>query len=427
MAAVTVALVGFFAFLILRVTAPQMTPLFTDLSLEDSAAIVKDLERQAIPYELKNDGAIILVPQGPGAAPAHEARRRRPAQGRRRRLRDLRQVGRARRHQLRPEHQSPARARRRARPHHPRASTGCRRRACTWCCPSGRCSRATRPSPRPRSCSRCAARSSRSRCARSATSSPPRSTGSSPSGSRSSTRAGRLLADGARRRQRRSASSADERQAAFERRLREQVESDRHLGGRPGPRPRAAHRRFRLQPRHPDLGQIRSGRPRACARARPARRSSANGDGQRGPGHGRQRAARRASASRRAPAPQPREQSTQDRGNRQLRDFPHHQDRSDRGRPRQPHLGRGAGRRHLRQERQGRSRLSAARQGGDRPHRRAGALGDRLRPEARRPGRGRQPALRRRAGQRRSPEPTGLAVVPAVHQGRHHALASSCW
>ena len=56
MAAVTVAMVGFFAFLILRVTAPQMTALFTDLSLEDSASIVKDLERQAIPYELKNDG-----------------------------------------------------------------------------------------------------------------------------------------------------------------------------------------------------------------------------------------------------------------------------------------------------------------------------------------------------------------------------------
>ena len=34
MAAVTLALVGFFAFLILRVTAPQMTPLFTDLSYE---------------------------------------------------------------------------------------------------------------------------------------------------------------------------------------------------------------------------------------------------------------------------------------------------------------------------------------------------------------------------------------------------------
>jgi flagellar M-ring protein FliF len=63
MAAVTVALVAFFAFLILRVTAPQMTPLFTDLTLEDSASIVKDLDRQAVPYELKNDGAIILVPK----------------------------------------------------------------------------------------------------------------------------------------------------------------------------------------------------------------------------------------------------------------------------------------------------------------------------------------------------------------------------
>jgi len=63
MAAVTVALVGFFAFLMLRVTAPQMTPLFTDLSVQDSATIVKDLERQGIPYEIKNDGAIVLVPK----------------------------------------------------------------------------------------------------------------------------------------------------------------------------------------------------------------------------------------------------------------------------------------------------------------------------------------------------------------------------
>jgi len=63
MAAVTAAMVGLFAFIILRVTAPQMTPVFTDLTPEDSAAIVKDLERQAIPYELKNDGAIVLVPR----------------------------------------------------------------------------------------------------------------------------------------------------------------------------------------------------------------------------------------------------------------------------------------------------------------------------------------------------------------------------
>jgi flagellar M-ring protein FliF len=63
MGAVTIALVGFFAFLILRVSAPQLTPLFTDLSLEDSTAIVKELERQGIPYELRNDGAIVMAPK----------------------------------------------------------------------------------------------------------------------------------------------------------------------------------------------------------------------------------------------------------------------------------------------------------------------------------------------------------------------------
>jgi flagellar M-ring protein FliF len=63
MCAVTIALVGFFGFLILRVTAPQMTPLFTDLTLEDSTAIVKELERQGIAFELRNDGEIVLAPK----------------------------------------------------------------------------------------------------------------------------------------------------------------------------------------------------------------------------------------------------------------------------------------------------------------------------------------------------------------------------
>jgi flagellar M-ring protein FliF len=63
MSAVTIALVGFFAFLILRVTAPQMTPLYTDLSYEDSATIVKELERQGVAYELRNDGNVVMVPQ----------------------------------------------------------------------------------------------------------------------------------------------------------------------------------------------------------------------------------------------------------------------------------------------------------------------------------------------------------------------------
>ena len=63
MIAVTAALIGFFAFVIMRVTTPQMTTLFTDLSLEDSSSIIKDLERQAIPYEIRNEGSVILVPK----------------------------------------------------------------------------------------------------------------------------------------------------------------------------------------------------------------------------------------------------------------------------------------------------------------------------------------------------------------------------
>src|SRR3981081_3413906 len=63
MVAVTTALIGFFAFVIMRVTTPQMTTLFTDLSVEDSSGIIKDLERQAIPYELRNEGSMIMVPK----------------------------------------------------------------------------------------------------------------------------------------------------------------------------------------------------------------------------------------------------------------------------------------------------------------------------------------------------------------------------
>lgn len=63
MGVVTVVLVGFFAFLIMRATAPQMTTLFTDLSSDDASAIIKDLERQGIPYEMKNDGSVLMVPK----------------------------------------------------------------------------------------------------------------------------------------------------------------------------------------------------------------------------------------------------------------------------------------------------------------------------------------------------------------------------
>lgn len=63
MGVVAVVLMGFFALIISRVTAPYMVPLFTDLTFEDSSAIVEQLESQAIPYDLRGEGAVVLVPK----------------------------------------------------------------------------------------------------------------------------------------------------------------------------------------------------------------------------------------------------------------------------------------------------------------------------------------------------------------------------
>jgi flagellar M-ring protein FliF len=63
MAAVTLTLIGFFSFLMIRMTTPQMVPLFTDLAVDDSAAIIKNLDGQGITYELRNGGAVIMVPR----------------------------------------------------------------------------------------------------------------------------------------------------------------------------------------------------------------------------------------------------------------------------------------------------------------------------------------------------------------------------
>lgn len=63
MGVVAVVLMGFFVVIISRVTAPYMVPLFTDLSFEDSSAIVEQLEGQAVPYDIRSEGAVILVPK----------------------------------------------------------------------------------------------------------------------------------------------------------------------------------------------------------------------------------------------------------------------------------------------------------------------------------------------------------------------------
>ncbi len=61
MLAVTLALVGFFGFVMLRMSQPAMSVLFTDLSTQDVNAIVKDLDTRGIRYELRSDGTTVLV------------------------------------------------------------------------------------------------------------------------------------------------------------------------------------------------------------------------------------------------------------------------------------------------------------------------------------------------------------------------------
>ncbi len=63
MGVVAVLMMGFFTFLVLRASSPSLAPLYTGLSLEDSAAITKELQTQNIPFELRGDGDTILVPR----------------------------------------------------------------------------------------------------------------------------------------------------------------------------------------------------------------------------------------------------------------------------------------------------------------------------------------------------------------------------
>ncbi len=63
MGAVTALLIGFFALVIMRISTPAMAPLFTELSLDDSAKIARELDAQGINFELRADGSTILVPK----------------------------------------------------------------------------------------------------------------------------------------------------------------------------------------------------------------------------------------------------------------------------------------------------------------------------------------------------------------------------
>lgn len=57
-----VVMIGFFAYLSLRVTSPNMSPLFNAVPVEDGAKIVAELDKQNIPYKVRANGTQILVP-----------------------------------------------------------------------------------------------------------------------------------------------------------------------------------------------------------------------------------------------------------------------------------------------------------------------------------------------------------------------------
>lgn len=63
MGAVALGLIGFFIFLALRFSQPQLTVLYTDLTYEDSIQVVRKLEGMNVPHEVRQDGSIILAPK----------------------------------------------------------------------------------------------------------------------------------------------------------------------------------------------------------------------------------------------------------------------------------------------------------------------------------------------------------------------------
>jgi flagellar M-ring protein FliF len=60
--AVAVGLLGFFFFFSMRLSQPPMGLLYSDLAPQDAAQITARLEQQQVPYELRNGGNTIMVP-----------------------------------------------------------------------------------------------------------------------------------------------------------------------------------------------------------------------------------------------------------------------------------------------------------------------------------------------------------------------------
>ncbi|PPR77218.1 MAG: Flagellar M-ring protein, partial [Alphaproteobacteria bacterium MarineAlpha2_Bin1] len=62
MSAAAILTLGFFIFIIGRVSTPDMSLLYSELDIKDSGQIVSILEQQNIPYEVRNNGSQIYIP-----------------------------------------------------------------------------------------------------------------------------------------------------------------------------------------------------------------------------------------------------------------------------------------------------------------------------------------------------------------------------
>jgi flagellar M-ring protein FliF len=58
----SIVLIGFFSFIALRISAPALSPLYSNIPMEDGAKIVSALETQGVKFELRANGTQILVP-----------------------------------------------------------------------------------------------------------------------------------------------------------------------------------------------------------------------------------------------------------------------------------------------------------------------------------------------------------------------------
>mgnify|MGYP003349457511 FL=1 len=63
MALVSLGLVSYLGYLMFRASQPVTAILYTDLSPEDTTAIIHELETRGITFELRDDGRSILAPK----------------------------------------------------------------------------------------------------------------------------------------------------------------------------------------------------------------------------------------------------------------------------------------------------------------------------------------------------------------------------